>query len=444
MNNNNKTNANRVRVVAPVSVSSATPQAVYDIPFSSIIRAWIVCERNKRSSNSCTKFRWHACRDLKLLWEQICQGKYEPNASMVFMVTYPVLREVWAAAFRDRVMHHWEALRFGPILEDFFLEAGDASMNCRKGYGPLRAVRTVGKMIYDFTEGYTRQDCLIVGGDFANFFMSIDKDILWVALQQLVGEQYSGSDKAALMYAMSKTLYHRPQDKYFRKSSEKLWNGLPARKSLFHMNGLAIGNLPSQLWANLMGAIFTMWIMQVKGYANFVIFVDDFRVLVRSREEGRKLIEDIREYLAEQLHITLHPDKVYLQHYTKGTKMVGAVIKPNRSYIANRTRGRFISAMRKFKAMWEATDELRCEAMLEKLRATINSYLGLMSHYSSYKLRRRICEEYILPTWSQYIYFADGFSKCIIKARYNKLYMLRRKLKNHNFAVKFLRPGRSE
>lgn len=42
------------------------------------------------------------------------------------------------------------------------------------------------------------------------------------------------------------------------------------------------------------------------------------------------LIHDIKEYLAEQLHITLHPDKIYLQHYTKGTKMVGAVIKPKR------------------------------------------------------------------------------------------------------------------
>ncbi len=441
MNNNNKTNTTRVRVVVPVSGSAATPQAVYDIPFSSIVRAWIECERNKRSSNSCAKFRWHACRELTMLWEQVRQGKYEPNASMVFMVTYPVLREVWAGAFRDRIMHHWEASRFGPILESYFVEAGDASMNCRKGYGPLRAVRTMEKMIYDFTEGYTRQDCYIVGGDFANFFMSIDKDILWEALQQLVGEQYTGSDKAALMYMMSKTLYHRPQEKYFRKSPEELWNGLPRRKSLFYMDGLAIGNLPSQLWANLMGAIFTMWIMYVKGYADFIIFVDDFRVLVRSQEEGRRLIHDIRGYLAEQLHITLHPDKVYLQHYTKGTKMVGAVIKPGRSYISNRTRGHFIATLRKFKAMADATDEAGRRSMLENLRASINSYLGLMCHYRSYRLRRRICEEYILPTWSRYIYFEEGFSRCIIKARYNRLYMLRHKLRNHRFAVKFLRPG---
>ena len=111
---------------------------------------------------------------------------------------------------------------------------------------------------------------------------------MWEALQQLVMDAYKGEDKAALMYMIRTTLFHKPQDKFFRKSPEELWDELPPRKSLFYMNGLAIGNLPSQLWANLMGAIFTWWIMHEKGYKNFIIFVDDFRVLVRSEAEGRR------------------------------------------------------------------------------------------------------------------------------------------------------------
>ena len=440
VNNNNKTNTNRVRAVAPVPEAVATPQVVYDIPFSTLIQAWIDCERNKRSSNSCTKFRWHAARDLVALWQSMCKGEYTPNASMVFMVLWPVLREVWAGAFRDRIVHHWEALRFGPILEDYFVEVGNVSMNCRKGFGSLLAVETLQKMIYDYTEGYTRQDCYIVGGDFANFFMSIDKDILWEALQQLVMDAYNGEDKAALMYMIRTTLFHKPQDKFFRKSPEELWDELPPRKSLFYMNGLAIGNLPSQLWANLMGAIFTWWIMHEKGYKNFIIFVDDFRVLVRSEAEGRQLIKDIKVYLWEQLHITLHPDKIYLQHYSKGTKVVGAVIKPGRVYIANRTRGHFIDAMRKYKERAEATNHAGRVAMLEELRASINSYLGLMCHYKSYKVRRRIAMEWILPTWGHYLYFVDEFTRCKLKSQYDKIWVVRKRLKKHNYAAKFIRP----
>lgn len=99
-------------------------------------------------------------------------------------------------------------------------------------------------------------------------------------------DAYKGEDKDTLMYMIKTTLFHKPQDKFFRKSPAELWDELPTRKSLFYMNGLAIGNLPSQLWANLMGAIFTWWIMHEKGYNNFIIFVDDFRVLVRSEAEG--------------------------------------------------------------------------------------------------------------------------------------------------------------
>ena len=403
VNNNNKNNTNRVRAVAPVPLlpSPATPSVVYDIPFSSIVLAWMDCERNKKSSNSCIKFRWHAARDLYNLWLQMIKGEYDPHSSMVFIVTYPVLREVWAGAFRDRVAHHWEALRFGPVLEKFIVESGNNSMNCRKGFGGLLAITTMQKMIWEFTDYYSRNDCWIVGGDFANYFMSIDKNLLWSFLEHIIMDEYTGDDKAALIYMMHTTLFHRCQDRFYRKSDESMWEGLPNRKSLFYMDGLPIGNLPSQLWANFNGAIFMYWMMYIKGYRNFLIFVDDWRVLVRSAEEGRRLIAEVKQYLADELHITLHPDKIYLQHWTKGTKMVGAVIKPRRTYIANRTRGHFIDTVKRLNAEAAATTHGGRMAMLEKVRASINSYLGMMIHHKSYKIRRRICLELILPTWGE-------------------------------------------
>ncbi len=488
VNNNNKTNTNRARAVAPAQPSSATPQGVYDIPFSTIIEAWIECERNKRTSNSCTKFRWHAARDLVALWKQMCAGEYEPLSSMCFMVTYPVLREVWAGAFRDRVAHHWEHLRYQPVLESYFIEAGDRSMNCRVGYGSLRAVETFNKAIYDFTEGYIRNDCYIVGGDFANFFMSADKPLIWPLLEELIVWSYDKPDLQALLYMMHKTMFHRCQDNFFLRSPKEMWNNLPHRKSLFYQDGMAIGNLPSQNWMNFVGAIATMYAVYKMKLAGFIIFVDDWRCLVRSLEEGRQAIEEFRRFLADELHIILHPDKIYLQHYTKGTKMVGAVIKPtcnkptrlnrlmelhkwmNRSfdghvnrrnffkfllgafkpeqtprlvrparvYISNRTRGNFISAMMAFNK--KATTHRERVALLEKFRATVNSYLGLMGHYNSYNVRRKLCEQYILPTWGKYLYFVEGFHKCVIKKEYDKLYVVRKRLKNHRYAARFIRP----
>ncbi|MBO4944669.1 MAG: hypothetical protein J6C91_05365 [Muribaculaceae bacterium] len=434
------------------------------------------------------RFRWHAARDLVQLWNEMRTANYKPRASMVFMVTHPVLREVWAGAFRDRVAHHWEHLRYQPILEQYFIDAGDRSMNCRKGYGSLRAIQTFSQAIYEYTEGYTRNDCYIVGGDFANFFMSADKPLIWPLLEELIAFAYDKPDLQALLYMMNKTMFHRCQDNFYRRSPESMWENLPHRKSLFYLDGLPIGNLPSQNWMNFVGAIATVYAVYKMKLAGFLIFVDDWRCLVRSLEEGRRVISEFRQFLADELHITLHPNKIYLQHYTKGTKMVGAVIKPPgniptqlsriaemrkwvnrgfagkinvkkfsrfllgalkaprpsrkvaRIYVANRTRGHFIDTMRRYNAMPEAQTHAGRMSLLEKLRASINSYLGMMIHFDSYKVRRRICEQNILPLWGEYLYFSDGFGKCVIKAKYNKLYVVRKRLKSHKYAAKFIRP----
>lgn len=300
-------------------------------------------------------------------------------------------------------------------------------------------------------------------------------------------DEYEGEDKSALLYMMRTTLFHSGTMNFFRKSPEYMWKDLPPRKSLFHMSGLEIGNLPNQIWANFIGAIFTDWVIYVKHVEGFIIFVDDFRCLVRSEEEGRRLIQEFKEYLAEQLHVTLHPDKIYLQHYSKGTKLVGAVIKPctknhtqlnhikamrkwvnrgfagninvdkfkkfllgglkgqsqrstsvGRIYISNRTRGHFISAMMTFNK--QGTTHAIRVGMLEKVRASINSYLGLMCHYNSYKVRRKICEKYILPIWGKYLYFEEEFTKCVLRREYDKTHVIRKRLKRRRYAAKFIRP----
>ena len=494
VNNNNKNNTNRVRAVAPVPVagpsSSATTPTVYDIPFSSIVEAWIDCEQNKRSSNSCTKFRWHAARDLVALWQQMCSGQYNPGPSMVFMATHPVFREIWSGAYHDRIVHHWEALRYGGPLEEYFNYAGNMSMNCRKGYGALLAVETFQQSICRFTANYTRDDCYIVGGDFKQFFPSISKPMAYGFMEELLCFRYKGIDLQPLLHHLRITIHHRPQENFFRISPESMWANYPKTKSLFHSEGFAPGNLISQHVANLVGAVFMMWMIFEKKAAGFMIFVDDWRCLVRSREEGRKLIAEAKEFLRTELGLTLHPDKIYLQHYTKGTKMVGAVIKPpcnkpsrlnrilalhkwmnrgfngtinrrkffkfllgafnpsqaprlirpGRIYISNRTRGHFIDAMKKYNAMPEAQTHAGRMALLEKLRASINSYLGMMCHFNSYRVRRHICEKYILPLWKEYLYFEDGFTKCIIKVRYDKRAVIKRKLRSRKYAAKFIRP----
>lgn len=88
----------------------------------------------------------------------------------------------------------------------------------------------------------------------------------------------------------------------------------------------------------------------------------------------------------------------------------------------------------------EATDESGRIKMLDELRASVNSYLGMMVHFNSYKIRRKIAEQWILPIWGKYVYFLENFSVMKIRHEFDEKMLLRRRLKHRKFAAKFIRP----
>ena len=406
---------------------------IYDIPFSSIVEAYRDCLSNKRGTNSYNKFTMTYEGQLVWLWERIRTRTYSPGYSYCFIVDYPVTREIFAASFIDRVVHHYIALRIEPILEALFVEQGNVSKNCRKGQGGMKMISEVDAMIKEVSENYTT-DAYIFKGDFANFFMSIDKAIMWEMIDDFVRGHYDGDDLECLLYLLNVTIFHSPQDKCIRKSPMSAWGPLPKRKSLFYTDrgkGMAIGNLPSQLLANFVASAFDDW-LKLQCIDHYRRFCDDFVIVIKEKERLLKLIPQMERYLDEQLHMALHPDKRYIQHYTKGVKMVGVVIKPGRIYIANRTVGKFYDKIRKYNAL--ADDGLQAQ-YVEKFVQTINSYFGMMLHYNTYNIRRHIGNDLILPKWAGYLYFCTGWKKARVVNRYKNQLITRKAM--HKGKVSF-------
>lgn len=90
-----------------------------------------------------------------------------------------------------------------------------------------------------------------------------------------------------------------------------------------------------------------------------------------------------------KLKLKLHPQKFYLQHYSKGVKFIGAVIKPNRIYIGNRTKGNLYHKI--YTMMPELAKGIQpLLDGLAKFSACVNSYIGFMRHYNTYNLRVKI------------------------------------------------------
>lgn len=162
VNNNNKYNSNALRAVAALGkeVKLGWVEAYHD------------CCNNKKSSYECNAYRANFELDLWLLIYEVYSRTYKPGPSTCFIVTFPKLREVFAAAFRDRIVHHWICLRLNPLFEARFSAQGNVSHNCRKGFGTRSAVLAFNRDVNAVTSNYTRK-AYIGRFDIKSFFMSI-------------------------------------------------------------------------------------------------------------------------------------------------------------------------------------------------------------------------------------------------------------------------------
>jgi hypothetical protein len=110
-------------------------------------------------------------------------------------------------------------------------------------------------------------------------------------------------------------------------------------------------------------------------------------IVHRNREFLKNLILQIRIFLKDELKLSLHPNKIVLQHYKKGVKFVGAYILPHRIYSEKRTKGNFYRLITQWNTLIRSRkldeDEIR------HFQSSANSYLGFMRHYRTYRLRKR-------------------------------------------------------
>ena len=110
-------------------------------------------------------------------------------------------------------------------------------------------------------------------------------------------------------------------------------------------------------------------------------YADDWVAVHKDKERLLSMLPEARKFLKENLNLTLHPDKIYLQEAKKGVKFCGAVVKQKRLYISNTT----------LKSVYYAVDRYNSgQQDLQSFCQTINSLLGLLGHFATYAIRWEI------------------------------------------------------
>ena len=387
-NNNNRYNSYIVRPVAALG--------------HEIMKGWTEafedCCRHKMTSLQCVLYRLIAEDDLPQLAEEVELRTYKPITSVCFVVAWPVLREIFAAHFRDRIVQHWICIRLNPLFEARFWAMGNVSYNCRVGFGTLAAVHRIRDEIVEVSEGYTLETW-VAKIDIRSCFNSISKAILWDKLEWLIDNFYEGADKETLKWLTKVTLMHVPEKDCERRGRLDLWEHLNPKKSRFNLPddiGMPIGNITSQLFCAFFLSFLDEFVLHLiaRFRGKYVRFVDDMTLVARRKEDILETINFIRIFLKKELGLDLHPDKVYIQEAHKGIPVVGSVIKPGRIYVSNRTvnsmKQKIAQTERYCSAILRHGITMSRAERLEHLVAGLNSYLGIVKHTASRNLKLKL------------------------------------------------------
>ncbi|MFH1462681.1 MAG: RNA-directed DNA polymerase [bacterium] len=357
--------------------------------FEKLYRAYLDCRRTKRKTINALKFEWNLERNLFQLQKELKDRKYKPGRSVCFVISKPSPREIFAASFRDRVIHHF-------LIREIE-KAGEKNLifdtfSCRKNKGTHLAIKRLKKFIRQITKN-SRGNAFYAQLDVSGFFMSIDRHILYSIFEKLILKQRKFPQWEKDVLWLAKTIiFHKPTENYVIKGDPSLFKLIPPKKSLFKSprgRGLPIGNYSSQFFANLYLNELDQFIKRKLKCQYYLRYVDDLVLLDKSREKFKIFRNKINLYLKRSLNLELNLQKTKIRSARQGIDFLGYFLKPEYVLIRKKVVSRMKDKLHKLNNNPGKIPELK------KVLATINSYYGHFKHAFSFNLKKDIYENHL-------------------------------------------------
>ena len=410
----NKNSIKNMQSDSAVQLSLFSDDEMGGFSIEEVLEAYHRCLKGKAGTYEAMEFSMNYMSNCVGLCRDLNSRSYKPSRYIVFISFVPVLREIFGSAFRDRVTDTLISEKMIPQLDSQFV---DDNYSTRRNKGSLYGVFRVAEMIRRCSRDY-RRDCFLLKIDIQSFFMTLNKEITMQLWTDLVNSGYKGADRELILYTLRQIIFDRPENNCVRKGHLSDWNGLPRSKSLFNSDGTCgfpIGKVISQESALLNLNRLDHILMEVFCIENGH-YMDD-RVMVEVSEQklmrAKRFID--RWHQKNKLHT--HPKKVYLQHFSKGVLFGGAMIMPGRIYLSNRTVGNCVHRLEIFNVN-AVRQKNYVYTHVEEFATTMNSYFGLLGHFSEWNTTHRIIRS-IGREWFRVMYIVGRGGKYKIRVKYD-------------------------
>ena len=350
------------------------------------LKLWVAYREarlGKRKTKDEQKFEINVDENIKRLRRDLIMRAYYPSRSTAHIIFNPVVREIFAAPFRDRVVHHLIYDDVCKSCDDHFIYD---SYSCREGKGTLMGIQRLDHHIRVVSRNYA-EEVYIVKFDLKGYFMSLPRNELYEKAIEFLDRQYVGRQDDPMYklvkYLWGQVIFDDPVKGAIRKGRLSNWDKLPPEKSLFNQApgiGIVIGNLTSQLLSNIYLDQLDRFMVYDLGYKHYGRYVDDFYVVVTTMEL-KQLQRDMVaiEAFLKSKKLALHPNKRMITTSTRGVPFLGAMV--HKGYILPGARLR-----RNFR---QACLEVQTG---EKEIDTLISYLGHVEHFNKIRFLERELE----------------------------------------------------
>jgi len=277
-----------------------------------------------------------------------------------FFLRDPKVRHIHKATVKDRVIHHLVSYVLERLFEKTFYAH---SYSCRQNKGTHKAVISFVKFARKASHNNT-SPLFVLKCDIRKFFASVDQEILLRLLRE------------------------RIKDPEFIWLLEEVIGSFSSEQTLgplFPAKGMPIGNLTSQLFANIYMDPFDQFMKHQLKVKYYIRYADDFIVMSDTKEYLDAVVPQIANFLEQTLKLTLHPNKVSIRSYYLGIDFLGYIIFPHFILPRTKTKRRLLKKIQK-----KVLQVKSRKSTAEELEQTVNSYLGYLQHANAYKLSQTI------------------------------------------------------
>jgi len=316
------------------------------ISLENLLAAWQEFLCGKRRRLDVQIFESKLMDSIFSLHYDLLYHRYKPGGYKDFKISDPKPRHIHKANVRDRLLNHAIYRQLYPFFDRIFVFD---SYSCRLDKGTHKALGQFRSYFLKVSHNGTR-NCWVLKGDIRKFFASIDHSILMDILKEYIPDE-------KIIWLLQEVIGS------FKIGADN--------------KGLPLGNLTSQLFANVYLNKLDQFIKHQTKAKYYIRYADDFGIFSEDREWLKEQIRPIQDFLSSNLKLELHPDKLFLITVSSGVDFLGWVHFPDRMVLRSATKKRMF---RKLK-------------INNYKKQSLNSYLGMISHGNSFKIKKELLSE---------------------------------------------------